>query len=60
MANLNPKDNSYALKDFVFRDVQRDWPGYSEDDRTEVDRILTRYTHARTHARISSTTVNTH
>uniref|UniRef100_A0A3B1KHY0 Elongation factor for RNA polymerase II 2 n=1 Tax=Astyanax mexicanus TaxID=7994 RepID=A0A3B1KHY0_ASTMX len=32
VANLNPKDNSYSLKDFMYREVQRDWPGYSEDD----------------------------
>ena len=43
VANLNPKDNTYALKDFIYRDVQRDWPGYSEDEKTQVDRILARY-----------------
>ncbi|KAG7229775.1 hypothetical protein INR49_012571 [Caranx melampygus] len=42
VANLNPKDNTYSLKDFIFRDVQRDWPGYTEDERTQVDRILAR------------------
>uniref|UniRef100_A0A3Q3WUM0 OCEL domain-containing protein n=1 Tax=Mola mola TaxID=94237 RepID=A0A3Q3WUM0_MOLML len=42
VANLNPKDNSYSLKDFIYRDVQRDWPGYSEDEKTQVDRILAR------------------
>ncbi|KAF5893984.1 RNA polymerase II elongation factor ELL2, partial [Clarias magur] len=42
VANLNPKDNSYSLKDFIYREVQRDWPGYSEDDRVQVDRILAR------------------
>lgn len=42
VANLNPKDNTYSLKDFVYREVQRDWPGYSEDDKAQVDRILTR------------------
>uniref|UniRef100_A0AAY5F4K6 OCEL domain-containing protein n=1 Tax=Electrophorus electricus TaxID=8005 RepID=A0AAY5F4K6_ELEEL len=42
IANLNPKDNSYSLKDFLYREVQRDWPGYSEDERTQLDRILTR------------------
>ncbi|CAN9512439.1 unnamed protein product [Ophioblennius macclurei] len=42
VANLNPKDNTYSLKDFIYRDVQRDWPGYSEDDKIQVDRILTR------------------
>ena len=43
VANLNPKDNTYSLKDFIYRDVHRDWPGYSEDEKTQVDRILARY-----------------
>ncbi|XP_062313497.1 RNA polymerase II elongation factor ELL2 [Osmerus eperlanus] len=42
VANLNPKDNAYSLKDFIYREVQRDWPGYSEDDRVQVDRLLAR------------------
>ncbi|XP_028261292.1 RNA polymerase II elongation factor ELL2 [Parambassis ranga] len=42
VANLNPKDNTYSLKDFIYRDVQRDWPGYSEDEKSQVDRLLTR------------------
>ncbi|KAM9859901.1 RNA polymerase II elongation factor ELL2 isoform 1-T1 [Aulostomus maculatus] len=42
VANMNPKDNTYSLKDFIYRDVQRDWPGYSEDEKTQVDRILAR------------------
>ncbi|XP_051932687.1 RNA polymerase II elongation factor ELL2 [Hippocampus zosterae] len=42
VANLNPKDNTYSLKDFVFRDVRRDWPGYSEDEKIQLERILTR------------------
>ncbi|XP_066501740.1 RNA polymerase II elongation factor ELL2 isoform X2 [Hoplias malabaricus] len=42
VANLVPKDNSYTLKDFLYREVQRDWPGYSEDERIQVDRILAR------------------
>uniref|UniRef100_A0A8D3DJ12 Elongation factor for RNA polymerase II 2 n=2 Tax=Scophthalmus maximus TaxID=52904 RepID=A0A8D3DJ12_SCOMX len=42
VANLNPKDNTYSLKDFIYRDVQRDWPGYSEDEKTQVERILAR------------------
>ncbi|XP_032368998.1 RNA polymerase II elongation factor ELL2 [Etheostoma spectabile] len=42
VANLNPKDNTYSLKDFIYRDVQRDWPGYSEDEKSQVDRILAR------------------
>ncbi|CDQ71112.1 unnamed protein product [Oncorhynchus mykiss] len=42
VANLNPKDNLYTLKDFVYREVQRDWLGYSEDDRVQVNGILAR------------------
>ncbi|XP_076140815.1 RNA polymerase II elongation factor ELL2 [Alosa pseudoharengus] len=42
VANLNPKDNSYSLKDFIYREVQRDWPGYNEDERTQLERLLTR------------------
>uniref|UniRef100_A0A673IF39 RNA polymerase II elongation factor ELL2-like n=1 Tax=Sinocyclocheilus rhinocerous TaxID=307959 RepID=A0A673IF39_9TELE len=42
VANLNPKDNSYSLKDFIFHEVQRDWPGYTEDERVQCDRILAR------------------
>lgn len=43
VANLNPKDNTYSLKDFIYRNIQRDWPGYSEDEKSQVDRILARY-----------------
>ncbi|XP_061544036.1 RNA polymerase II elongation factor ELL2 [Phycodurus eques] len=42
VANLNPKDNTYSLKDFVYRDVQKDWPGYSEDEKIQVERIIAR------------------
>ncbi|XP_013872507.1 RNA polymerase II elongation factor ELL2 [Austrofundulus limnaeus] len=42
VASLNPKDNTFSLKDYIYRDVQRDWPGYSEDEKTQVDRILAR------------------
>ncbi|KAL6111808.1 ell2 [Pungitius sinensis] len=42
VANLNPKDNTYSLKDFIYRDVHRDWPGYSEDEKTQVDRNVAR------------------
>ncbi|KAK2827640.1 hypothetical protein Q7C36_018566 [Tachysurus vachellii] len=42
VANLNPKDNSYSLKDFIYREVQKDWPGYSEDERVQLDWILAR------------------
>ncbi|XP_005356617.1 RNA polymerase II elongation factor ELL2 [Microtus ochrogaster] len=42
VANLNPKDLSYTLKDYVFKDLQRDWPGYSETDRHTLESVLSR------------------
>ncbi|XP_005813880.1 RNA polymerase II elongation factor ELL2 isoform X1 [Xiphophorus maculatus] len=42
VAILNPKDNTYSLKESIYRDVQRDWPGYSEDEKIQADRILAR------------------
>ncbi|NWH74048.1 ELL2 factor, partial [Piaya cayana] len=42
VANLNPKDNSYSLKDFVFKEIQKDWPGYSETDKKSLESILSK------------------
>ncbi|XP_021146758.2 RNA polymerase II elongation factor ELL2 isoform X2 [Columba livia] len=42
VANLNPKDNSYTLKDYLFKDIQKDWPGYSEIDKQSLELILSR------------------
>ncbi|KAM6104827.1 RNA polymerase II elongation factor ELL2-like [Pterocles gutturalis] len=33
VANLNTKDNTYSLKNYLFKDIQKDWPGYSERER---------------------------
>uniref|UniRef100_A0AAY5E8M2 OCEL domain-containing protein n=1 Tax=Electrophorus electricus TaxID=8005 RepID=A0AAY5E8M2_ELEEL len=33
VANLNNKDNTYTLKDCLFKEVQKDWPGYTEVDQ---------------------------
>ncbi|KAM6230472.1 RNA polymerase II elongation factor ELL2-like [Porphyrio hochstetteri] len=33
VANLNPKDNSYTLKDYLYTEIKKDWPGYSEIDK---------------------------
>uniref|UniRef100_A0AAY4AFP2 OCEL domain-containing protein n=1 Tax=Denticeps clupeoides TaxID=299321 RepID=A0AAY4AFP2_9TELE len=43
VATLNPRDNSYSLKEHIYREVQKDWPGYSEDERAQLDLILARY-----------------
>ncbi|XP_074022438.1 RNA polymerase II elongation factor ELL2 [Numenius arquata] len=42
VANLSPKDNSYTLKDYVFKEIQKDWPGYSEIDKQSLELILSR------------------
>ncbi|XP_069608096.1 RNA polymerase II elongation factor ELL2 [Ranitomeya imitator] len=42
VANLNSKDNSYTLKDYVYKEIQRDWPGYSELDKQLLDKVLSR------------------
>ncbi|XP_011605154.2 RNA polymerase II elongation factor ELL [Takifugu rubripes] len=42
VGKLNPKDNSYALKDEFYRHVQRDWPGYLEEEKQFVHRLLIR------------------
>ncbi|XP_064186403.1 RNA polymerase II elongation factor ELL [Anguilla rostrata] len=42
VANLNARDNTFTLKDCVYKDVQKDWPGYSEGDQQLLKRILVR------------------
>ncbi|XP_026150002.1 RNA polymerase II elongation factor ELL2-like isoform X2 [Mastacembelus armatus] len=42
VAKVNPKDNSYLLKDDFYKHVQRDWPGYSEEERQLISRLLAR------------------
>nr|KAF6479814.1 elongation factor for RNA polymerase II [Molossus molossus] len=42
VANLNAKDGTCTLKDCVYKDVQKDWPGYSESDQQLLKRMLVR------------------
>ncbi|XP_037553476.1 RNA polymerase II elongation factor ELL2 [Nematolebias whitei] len=42
VAKLNPKDSSFSLKDDLFKEVQRDWPGYSEEDKQLISKLLAR------------------
>ncbi|KAF7666514.1 hypothetical protein LDENG_00104470 [Lucifuga dentata] len=42
VAKLNPKDHSYSLKDELYRHVQKDWPGYLEEEKQLIHRLLTR------------------
>ncbi|KAM6391981.1 LOW QUALITY PROTEIN: RNA polymerase II elongation factor ELL2-like [Rhynochetos jubatus] len=42
VSTLNPKDNTYALKVYLFKDIQKDWPGYDETDKQSLELILPR------------------
>ncbi|XP_040016094.2 RNA polymerase II elongation factor ELL2-like isoform X1 [Gasterosteus aculeatus] len=42
VARVNPKDSSYLLRDDFYKHVQRDWPGYSEEERQHISRMLAR------------------
>ncbi|XP_029607192.1 RNA polymerase II elongation factor ELL [Salmo trutta] len=42
VANLNGRDNTFTLKDSLFKDIQKDWPGYTEGDQKLLKRILVR------------------
>uniref|UniRef100_A0A3B3QC85 RNA polymerase II elongation factor ELL2-like n=1 Tax=Paramormyrops kingsleyae TaxID=1676925 RepID=A0A3B3QC85_9TELE len=42
VAKLNPKDQSFTLKEELYRQVQKDWPGYQEEERQLVHRLLAR------------------
>ncbi|KAF7653107.1 hypothetical protein LDENG_00087340 [Lucifuga dentata] len=45
VAKVNPKDSSYLLRDDFYKYVQRDWSGYSEEDRQLISRLLARKLH---------------
>ncbi|XP_022047035.1 RNA polymerase II elongation factor ELL [Acanthochromis polyacanthus] len=42
VGKLNPKDHSYSLKDELYKHVQRDWPGYVEEEKQLIHRLLIR------------------
>ncbi|XP_034440168.1 RNA polymerase II elongation factor ELL [Hippoglossus hippoglossus] len=42
VANLNGKDSTFTLKDFLFKEIQKDWAGYTEGDQQLLKRILFR------------------
>uniref|UniRef100_H3A077 Elongation factor for RNA polymerase II n=1 Tax=Latimeria chalumnae TaxID=7897 RepID=H3A077_LATCH len=42
VANLSNRDSTYTLKDCMYKEVQKDWPGYSEGDQKILKRILVR------------------
>lgn len=43
VAKVNPRDSSYLLRDDFYRHVQKDWPGYSEEERQQIIRLLARW-----------------
>lgn len=40
---MNPRDNSYLLRDDFYKHVHKDWPGYSDDERQLISRMLARW-----------------
>ncbi|XP_048887429.1 RNA polymerase II elongation factor ELL2 [Brienomyrus brachyistius] len=42
VAKQNPRDQSFTLKDDMYPLVQRDWPGYQDEERRLVNKLLTR------------------
>ncbi|XP_038572079.1 RNA polymerase II elongation factor ELL [Micropterus salmoides] len=42
VANLNGRENIFTLKDFLYKEIQKDWPGYTEGDQQLLKRILFR------------------
>ncbi|XP_068175272.1 RNA polymerase II elongation factor ELL [Antennarius striatus] len=42
VANLNGRESTFTLKDFLYKEIQKDWPGYSEGDQQLLKRILFR------------------
>ncbi|MEQ2160877.1 hypothetical protein GOODEAATRI_004030, partial [Goodea atripinnis] len=42
VAKVNPKDSSYLLKEDFYKHVQRDWPGYIEEEKQLIRRLLSR------------------
>ncbi|KAM4744823.1 RNA polymerase II elongation factor ELL-like [Anableps anableps] len=45
VAKVNPKDSSYLLKEDFYKLVQKDWPGYSEEEKQLISRLLSRKLH---------------
>ncbi|XP_042199960.1 RNA polymerase II elongation factor ELL [Callorhinchus milii] len=50
VAKLNQKDNSYTIKDELYKEVQQDWIGYSEEEKQLIRRLLIRHFESSTYA----------
>ncbi|XP_072313785.1 RNA polymerase II elongation factor ELL-like [Eucyclogobius newberryi] len=42
VGQLSSKDNAFVLKDGLFKELQKDWPGYTAGDQQLLKRILVR------------------
>ncbi|XP_041809889.1 RNA polymerase II elongation factor ELL-like [Chelmon rostratus] len=42
VGQLNSRDNTFVLKDSLYKELQKDWPGYSSGDQQLLKRILVR------------------
>ncbi|KAF3686806.1 RNA polymerase II elongation factor ELL Eleven-nineteen lysine-rich leukemia protein [Channa argus] len=42
VSKVNPKDSSHLLRDDFYKYVQKDWPGYSEEERQLISRLIAR------------------
>ncbi|XP_054469864.1 RNA polymerase II elongation factor ELL-like [Anoplopoma fimbria] len=42
VGQLNSRDNTFVLKDGLYKELQRDWPGYSSGDQQLLKRIFVR------------------
>lgn len=42
VASVSARDGTCTLRDCMYKDVQKDWPGYSEGDQQLLKRVLVR------------------
>ncbi|XP_068457335.1 RNA polymerase II elongation factor ELL-like [Clinocottus analis] len=42
VGQLNSRDNTFVLKDALYKELQRDWPGYTSGDQQLLKRIFVR------------------
>uniref|UniRef100_A0A3P8T2U2 OCEL domain-containing protein n=1 Tax=Amphiprion percula TaxID=161767 RepID=A0A3P8T2U2_AMPPE len=42
VGQLNSRDNTFVLKDSLYKELQKDWPGYTSGDQQLLKRILVR------------------
>ncbi|CAL8246766.1 unnamed protein product [Lota lota] len=58
VARLSAKDSGYLLRDDFYRLVQKDWPGYSEEERQLLGRLLARKMHMQNSSQSQTSLLN--